>query len=253
MHTPMPMYLSFCGGRNRSADDFSAMYNQIRVPPTRELACTSSPGDVTSPIQASPPPSPTTSELQFEDILDDPEYDLISDRKEIVEGEACWRRDPSAIRRRAMAEDFSEGKLETVVDNPQKENAGTQTQYVSYQVTTKVGLLGCMSVPCPRSSHVLPSPTSNRSRSPNSPSAAASQTLSSCGSSCQKSTHNARFRRYQTNTRWSTCEETALGPTSPNGGHTHCIASSSAWHCTPCCGGPCSSSHSSRRPTGTST
>jgi hypothetical protein len=37
-----------------------------------------------------------------------------------------------------MAEDFSEGKLETLVDSPQKENAGTQTQYVSYQITTKV-------------------------------------------------------------------------------------------------------------------
>jgi sorting nexin-4 len=39
-----------------------------------------------------------------------------------------------------MAEDFSEGKLETIVDSPQKENAGTQTQYVSYQITTKVGI-----------------------------------------------------------------------------------------------------------------
>ncbi|KAF2831155.1 Phox-like protein [Ophiobolus disseminans] len=36
-----------------------------------------------------------------------------------------------------MADDFSEGKLETVVDSPQKELSGTQNQYVSYQVTTK--------------------------------------------------------------------------------------------------------------------
>jgi sorting nexin-4 len=39
-----------------------------------------------------------------------------------------------------MAADFSEGRLETFVGSPQKELAGTQNQYVSYQVTTKVCL-----------------------------------------------------------------------------------------------------------------
>jgi sorting nexin-4 len=73
-------------------------------------------------------------------VLDDPEYDKIGDRDDIIEGEACYRRESIAVRRRAMAEDFSEGKLETIVDSPQKENAGTQTQYVSYQITTKVGI-----------------------------------------------------------------------------------------------------------------
>lgn len=37
-----------------------------------------------------------------------------------------------------MAEDFSEGRLETFVGSPQKELAGTQNAYVSYLVTTKV-------------------------------------------------------------------------------------------------------------------
>jgi len=93
--------------------------------------------DVTS-YPASATPKPPAPELPLEDILDDPDYDQISDREEVVEDEACWRGDPIAIRRRAMADDFSEGKLETVVDSPQKELAGTQNQYVSYQVTTKV-------------------------------------------------------------------------------------------------------------------
>jgi hypothetical protein len=39
-----------------------------------------------------------------------------------------------------MAEDFSEGRLETFVGSPQKELAGTQNAYVSYLVTTKVQL-----------------------------------------------------------------------------------------------------------------
>jgi hypothetical protein len=73
--------------------------------------------------------------------------------------------------------------------------------------------------------HVLPSPTFSPSKSLNSPSAAASQTLSSYGNSYQKNTHNVRYHRYQTSTRWSMCEETALGRTLHNGGHIHCIAS----------------------------
>lgn len=104
------------------------------------LAWASDPSDVTSSTHVSPTCTPTTSEPDLEDVLDDPEYDQISDRDDIVEGEACYRREPTTVRRRAMAEDFSEGKLETIVDSPQKENAGTQTQYVSYQITTKVGI-----------------------------------------------------------------------------------------------------------------
>lgn len=35
-------------------------------------------------------------------------------------------------------EDFSEGRLETIVDKPIKELPGTKDAYVSYNVTTKV-------------------------------------------------------------------------------------------------------------------
>jgi sorting nexin-4 len=141
------MYVSFYSDGHRSVDNFSVMYEQIRVPPARKLASTSSPSDVTSSFLASPPLSPAAPKLQYEDIPDNPEDDQISDRTDVLEDEACWRVDPTAIRRRAMAEDFSEGKLETIVDSPQKENAGTQTQYVSYQVTTKVGVHECASIP----------------------------------------------------------------------------------------------------------
>lgn len=118
------------------------MYDHVRVPPAREGLAWSSSSDVTSSTPSTPP-TQTTPELSLQDVLDDPEYDRISDRSQVEEEEACWRRDPTAVRRRAMAEDFSEGKLETVVDSPQKENAGTQTQYVSYQITTKVGSHAC--------------------------------------------------------------------------------------------------------------
>ncbi|KAH7399502.1 hypothetical protein BKA66DRAFT_508403 [Pyrenochaeta sp. MPI-SDFR-AT-0127] len=70
-------------------------------------------------------------------ILDDPEFDQIRDRKEIEEEYLVFKGDPAAIRRHIMAADFSEGRLETLVGSPQKELAGTQNQYVSYQVTTK--------------------------------------------------------------------------------------------------------------------
>jgi hypothetical protein len=39
----------------------------------------------------------------------------------------------------SMADDFSEGRLETFVGTPQKELPGTKDAYVSYLVTTKVG------------------------------------------------------------------------------------------------------------------
>ncbi|KAH4259517.1 hypothetical protein HBI04_043830 [Parastagonospora nodorum] len=142
MHFAPNMHMSPFDDVERSADDLGAMYDRIRVPaPAREaestLAWASDPSDVTSSTHVSPTCTPTTSEPDLEDVLDDPEYDQISDRDDLAEDEACFRRELTAVRRRAMAEDFSEGKLETIVDSPQKENAGTQTQYVSYQITTK--------------------------------------------------------------------------------------------------------------------
>jgi sorting nexin-4 len=132
------MYSSIVINLDQSIDNYGAMYDQIRHTP---LARTSSLSDVTSSPQASTPDTPTTSKLLLEDTRDDRDYDRIYDCEEVIESEACWQGDPLSIRRRAMAEDFSEGKLETLVDSPQKENAGTQTQYVSYQVTTKVGTM----------------------------------------------------------------------------------------------------------------
>jgi hypothetical protein len=124
---------------NRSVDNFEAMYNQVRHTP---LVHTSSPSDVTS-SQASTPDTPTTPERDLDDILNDPAYYQVRDRVEAARRETDRRGEPATIRRRAMAEDFSEGKLETIVDSPQKENAGTQTQYVSYQITTKVCIPSC--------------------------------------------------------------------------------------------------------------
>ena len=88
-----------------------------------------------------PPPSATTTpSLQplFTELLSDQDFDHISDSEELVEDYLYSTGDPLAVRRRAMAADFSEGRLETFVGSPMKELAGTQNQYVSYQVTTKV-------------------------------------------------------------------------------------------------------------------
>lgn len=101
--------------------------------------------DVTSPLTAASTPneppntaSPPIPESPLQDIIDDPDFDRISDQDDIVEGEAVWRGEPAAVRRHAMAADFErEGQLEIRVDSPQKENVGQQTQYISYLCTTK--------------------------------------------------------------------------------------------------------------------
>lgn len=111
-------------------------------PASPSSPCNPSSTDVTPPPPASslasPPATPASTPPQFDDILEDPEYDRLSDRDELEEELLCVIGNPQAIRKRAMAADFSEGRLETLVDSPQKELAGTQNQYVSYQVTTKV-------------------------------------------------------------------------------------------------------------------
>jgi sorting nexin-4 len=106
----------------------------------------SSPTDVTPPSSPSTTSTHSTSDDLQDESLDEPlndsaEYDQISDREELEEDRLKFIRDPKTIRRLAMAADFSEGRLETSVGHPQKENAGTPTQYVSYQITTKVGTL----------------------------------------------------------------------------------------------------------------
>lgn len=155
------MCSSLFDGVNRSAEDYEVMYEQIRAgwidapPEGGSLARPSSSAsdDVRPAAQATPstpstPSTPTASE-GLDGVLDDPgsEFDQIPDREEVIEGEAVERGEPLAVRRHAMAADFSEGKLETLVDSPQKELAGTQNQYVSYQVTTKVNT-AASSLPC---------------------------------------------------------------------------------------------------------
>jgi hypothetical protein len=127
----------------RSADDFEAMNERVRNrAPTLEGAKPGYPADVTdSPPSCPTQPTPTSPPYQFDDLLDDPEYDQISDFEELEKSRLIYIRDPQEVRRRAMAADFSEGRLETFVGSPQKELPGTPNQYVSYLVTTKVCLL----------------------------------------------------------------------------------------------------------------
>jgi sorting nexin-4 len=123
----------------RSADNVEAMYEGGRhgAPALDEGAK----ADVTdTPRSCSTQPTPTSPQHLFDNLLDDPEYDQISDIDEIEKDRLVHIRDPKTVRRRAMAADFSEGRLETFVGSPQKELPGTPNQYVSYLVTTKVYL-----------------------------------------------------------------------------------------------------------------
>lgn len=126
----------------KSAEDFEAMHEGVRhhAPALDKGANAGSSTDVTDNTPSLTRPQPASPQHQFDDILDDPEYDHISDIVELGKNHLVYNRDPGAIRRHAMAADFSEGRLETFVGSPQKELAGTQNQYVSYQVTTKVCL-----------------------------------------------------------------------------------------------------------------
>lgn len=94
-----------------------------------------------TPPTASLTPYPT----DFEDIWSDSASEHSDDWSDVAEDyhvvEPAW----SAHNAPAMAEDFSEGRLETLVGSPQKELAGTQNAYVSYLVSTKVQHL---SEPC---------------------------------------------------------------------------------------------------------
>lgn len=107
-----------------------------------------SPTDVTDTPPSSPAPEPEAPQAAsprapFAPLPDEPDYDRLSDLDELNQSYLVFARDPPAVRRRAMAGDFSEGRLETFVGSPQKELAGTQNQYVSYLVTTKVGSPVC--------------------------------------------------------------------------------------------------------------
>ena len=153
------------GALQRSADDFGAMYERVRYrAPTLEGAGKSlghaNPGHPTD-VTDTPPSSPRQRQTpglyyQFDDLLDEPDYDRLSDLEDLEKSRLNYIRDPETVRKRAMAADFSEGRLETFVGSPQKELAGTQNQYVSYQVTTKVGTLVCSFILVRRVSNTWP-------------------------------------------------------------------------------------------------
>lgn len=134
-----------------SADGLGAMYESVQwwsvvlEGNSPDDANAASPTDVTDSapsLSLLPSLQPTASPCgPFEDLVDEPDYDHLSDLEELKQCYLIRPQHPTAPRRRAMATDFSEGRLETFVGSPQKELPGTQNQYVSYLVTTKVGSL----------------------------------------------------------------------------------------------------------------
>src|SRR5690242_7961093 len=94
-----------------------------------------SPAIQTSPglAPASTPPTPGSipNAANFEDIWADGVSEHSDDWSDIAHNLDENQKPPSALDARAMAEDFSEGRLETFVGSPQKELAGTQNAYVS--------------------------------------------------------------------------------------------------------------------------
>lgn len=219
-------------GLRSRVDDEAAMYNAIRYkrPASGSPSSSHSPADVTPPTPPSPP-EPSQDFPFNPSISNEADYDYIHSHIDLGDGYLCHIRNPLALRRRAnsMAEDFSEGRLETLVGSPQKELSGTQNQYVSYLITTKVGpqhdskgLQASARLACLHSRY---SPIISPSRNPSSPCAAASQTSSSCGNNFAKNTHNALFHHCPINTRWSMCAETVSAQTLPRGARTHYTAS----------------------------
>lgn len=73
---------------------------------------------------------------QDDDDFENLDFESESEISEDISIISAQSRDPFPTG--TMAADFSEGRLETVVDNPQKELPGTKDAYVSYQVTTIV-------------------------------------------------------------------------------------------------------------------
>lgn len=100
----------------------------------------SSPAIQTSPAQAPTPPSPNLSldPADLDTIWADSASEHSDDWERIADDVSTVQNSVPILCPRAMAEDFSEGRLETLVSNPQKELAGTQNAYVSYLVSTKV-------------------------------------------------------------------------------------------------------------------
>ncbi|KAH6638264.1 lipid binding protein [Boeremia exigua] len=90
-----------------------------------------------APASTPPTPSSTLDPTTFEEIWSDSASEHSDDWSDVADHLHALQNPPSALDARAMAEDFSEGRLETLVGSPQKELAGTQNAYVSYLVSTK--------------------------------------------------------------------------------------------------------------------
>jgi hypothetical protein len=104
----------------------------------RPACLTAGGGSATSLTPTSTTTSLTQNLTTFEDIWSDSASKLSDDWSDVEHDSHIARAAWPAPNAPAMAEDFSEGRLETLVGSPQKELAGTQNAFVSYLVTTKV-------------------------------------------------------------------------------------------------------------------
>lgn len=126
-----------------SLDGFQAMYESIRVDvPHQPVAASESSASTSAPPQLSPTSTSPASQQHAGTVIgpDEHGFDTLDDLEAIQRERRFIDLDPRAVLLlRAMAADFSEGRLETFVGKPQKELPGTKDAYVSYCVTTKVG------------------------------------------------------------------------------------------------------------------
>jgi sorting nexin-4 len=127
----------------RSVDDFATMYERVRIVQAHTSAERPSTSESSDTSDVTPAPSPASTPPST--AIDDPRHDC--DRNcnpnpnrldDSHDWEDLGELKPSDNPKR-MADDFREGRLETIVGTPQKELPGTKDAYVSYQITTKVG------------------------------------------------------------------------------------------------------------------
>lgn len=87
------------------------------------------------PQLPSQPQAPTPAHIRQSDTENEEDFEILSPEELDFEDDvSVLGLVPSAT----MAAEFTEGRLETTVDSPQKELPGTKDAYVSYQVTTRV-------------------------------------------------------------------------------------------------------------------
>ena len=124
----------------RSVDDFATMYERVRVVQAHtsaERPSTSESSD-TSDVTQAPSPASTPPSTAIDHPRDDCDRNHLDNSDDSDDWDDLGELKASDNPKR-MADDFREGRLETIVGTPQKELPGTKDAYVSYQVTTKVG------------------------------------------------------------------------------------------------------------------